>query len=68
MKLIRNELKLFGFSSLAGMIGMQIGFHVSETLGIAIVFICIPIGFYAVIKGQIKFFKNLKSHSDEDGN
>ena len=66
MKLIQNELKLFGFAFLIGMVGMQIGFHVSETLGIVMVFVCIPIAGYAVIKGQIKFFKKLKSHRDKD--
>lgn len=66
MKIVHDELKLFGVALLVGMIGMQIGFHVDETFGIAIVFICIPIAGYAVIKGQIKFFKKLKSHRDEN--
>ena len=60
MSIIRKELKLFALAFLIGMIGMQVGFHISEDLGVAIVFICIPIAGYAVIRGQIKFFRELK--------
>ena len=61
MNIIRDELKLFFIAWAAMMLGLLIGFHINKTLGIVIGFICIPIAGYAVIKGQIKFFKKLKS-------
>ena len=66
MNVIRDELKLFFIAWAVMMLGLLIGFHVNKTLGIVIGFICIPIAGYAVIKGQIKFFKKLKSHRDEN--
>jgi hypothetical protein len=57
----RFELKLALAAWAVGMFGLLIGFHINETLGIIIGFICVPIGVYAVVKGQIKFFKKLKS-------
>lgn len=68
MNIIRNELKLAFIAWAMMMLGILIGFHINKTLGIVIGFICIPIAGYAVIKGQIKFFKKLKSHRDKDGN
>jgi len=61
MKAINFELKLAMAAWAGAMLGALIGFHVSRTLGSAISFICILVGLYAVIKGQIKFFKKLKS-------
>ena len=67
MKAINFELKL-ALAAWAGvMFGLLIGFHVNQTLGITIGFICIPVAIYAVIKGQVKFLKKLKSHRDENG-
>lgn len=66
MNKISSELKLALGAWLVGMLGLLIAFNVAETMGEIIVFLSIIVGGYAVIKGQIKFFKNLKSHRDKD--
>jgi uncharacterized membrane protein YfcA len=64
MKAIKFELKLALAAWAGAMFGLLIGFHVNQTLGITIGFVCISVAIYSVIKGQIKFFKKLKSHRD----
>ena len=66
MNIIFKELKLFALAFIMGMIGMLVGFHISETLGVAIIFISIPIAGYAVIRGQLKFFRELKRRRKKD--
>ena len=60
MKIIKFELKLALAAWVGTMLGLLIGFHVDQNLGIIVGFICIPIAVYAVIRGQIKFFGELK--------
>ncbi len=66
MKVISFELRLALAAWVGVMLGLLVGFQVNQTLGITISFICVIVAIYAVIKGQVKFFKKLKSHSDEN--
>ena len=60
MKIIKFELKLALAAWVGTLLGLLIGFHVDQNLGIIICFISIPIAGYAVIRGQLKFFRELK--------
>jgi hypothetical protein len=60
MNVIKFEIKLAVAAWIGTMFGLLIGFHVNQTLGIVIGFICIPIAGYAVISGQIKFFREFR--------
>ena len=64
MKAINFELKLALAAWAGAMFGLLIGFHVNQNLGIAIGFICMPVAIYAVIKGQLKLFRKLRSLHD----
>lgn len=63
---ISVELKLALVSWIVGMLGLLIAFNFSETTGIVVVFLSILVGFYAVMKGQLSFFKKLKSRPDKN--
>ena len=65
MNVIPGELKLLFIAWVSMMLGLLIGFHVNKTMGIVIGFVCVPIAGYAVVIGQIKFFKKLKAHRNE---